>query len=109
MPARTATRSKPKKKVSVRSKHKKRKVVAKIKIVGRVTHYYDRIGVAIVELARPLHVGDVVKMKHGEHELVQPVQSLQIEHQPVASAKKGAVVGMKVSQEVKEGALVMPS
>ena len=31
---------------------------AKIKITGRVVHFYDRISVAIVELAAPLKVGD---------------------------------------------------
>ena len=80
-----------------------------IKILGRVVHYYDRIGVAIVELAAPIKVGDTVKVKRGDFELLQPVHSLQLDHTPVASAKKGAVVGMKVNGEVAEGALVMPA
>ncbi len=87
----------------------KKKTSAKIKMIGRVTHYYDRIGVAIVELAQPLHLGDVVTMKHGEHELTQSVQSLQIERQPVDMAKKGAIVGVKVDQVVKQGAMVIPA
>ena len=111
-----------KKKVTAKKKGKKavgkktnKKMVKKTakkvtsKMIGRVTHYYDRIGVAIVELKQPLHLGDVVVMKHGEHVLTQSVQSLQIERQPVDMAKKGAIVGVKVDQEVKQGAIVMPA
>jgi len=79
----------------------------KVKKLGKVVHYYDRIGVAIVELAAPLKVGKTVCFKHGEEEAVQEVMSLQIDHQDVASAKKGQVVGMKVDTPVKEGALVV--
>lgn len=81
----------------------------KIKALGKVVHYYDRIGVAIVELKAPLRLGDMVTIKRGTLDLLQSVTSLQIEHTPVASAKKGDVVGMKVSQEVHEGALVLPA
>lgn len=82
---------------------------AKIKALGKVTHYYDRIGVAIVELERPLKVGDLVCFKRGDREVVQEVASLQIEHMSVPVAKKGEVVGLKVQEEVHEGALVLPA
>ncbi|MBI5155944.1 hypothetical protein HZA45_01575 [Candidatus Peregrinibacteria bacterium] len=102
MPARTTLR--PKKKTVVK-KAKKRGPA--LKILGRVVHYYDRLGVAIVELAAPMKVGDTVKMKRGESESLQEIHSLQIDHTPVTSAKKKAVVGLKVDQEVAEGTLVM--
>ena len=102
MPVRAPAR--PKKKTVAK---KVKKSAPKIKILGRVVHYYDKLGVAIVELAAPMKVGDTVKMKRGEAELVQTVHSMQIDHAAVTSAKKKAVVGMKVDQYVAEGTLVM--
>jgi len=77
------------------------------KEVGKITHYYDKIGVAIVELASKLDVGDTVKIKRGDEEFEQEISSMQIEHKEVKSAKKGDVVGIKVSQKIKDGAVVL--
>ena len=74
--------------------------------VGKVVHYYDKVGVAIVELSEKLAVGDTVKLKRGEDEFEQEVTSMQIEHESVESAKKGDAVGIKVDQKTKEGAVV---
>ena len=116
MPARTNSRKKTAKKKPMRGKtmkaSAKKRMAAKeprIKIVGRVIHFYDRIQVAIVELAAPLHIGDMVKIKHHGQEFVQNVDSLQIEHLAVEQAKKKQVVGMKVLMPVREGALVLPA
>lgn len=98
------------KKVSKAKKATVRRIEAKVKekILGKVTHYYDRIGVAIVDLESPVKVGDMVKMQRGEQELVQVVSSMQIEHEPVLVAKKGDVIGMKVARPVAEGTVVKP-
>ncbi len=75
--------------------------------VGKVTHYYDKIGVAIVELAGQLSVGDKIKfVRGGEDVYEQTVDSIQIEHEKKESAGKGDVVGLKTEKEVKEGAEV---
>jgi putative protease len=75
--------------------------------IGKVTHYYDKIGVAIVELDGTLTVGEKVKFARGGEDLFeQPVDSIQIEHEKKESAKKGDVIGLKVTSEVKEGAEV---
>ena len=70
--------------------------------VGKITHYYDKIGVAIVEVLGSLKVGDKIKIS-GKEELVQEVASMQIEHEQVQTAKKGQVIGLKVDGEVKKG------
>jgi putative protease len=75
--------------------------------VGKVVHYYDKLGVAIIELQAPLAVGDTIKVKHGDAEFEQPVTSMQVEHQTVQSAKKGESVGVKVDQKAKEGSIVL--
>jgi putative protease len=75
--------------------------------IGKVTHYYDKIGVAIVELDGTLTGGEKVKFVRGGEDLFeQQVDSIQIEHEKKESAKKGDVIGLKVTSEVKEGAEV---
>lgn len=72
--------------------------------VGKVTHYYDKIGVAVVELMADLAVGDRIKfVRGGEDMFEQTVESIQVEHNKIDSAKKGDTVGLKVNQPVKEG------
>ncbi|OGM13612.1 hypothetical protein A3A76_03150 [Candidatus Woesebacteria bacterium RIFCSPLOWO2_01_FULL_39_23] len=75
--------------------------------VGVVTHYYDKIKVAIVELDGNLAVGDKVKFVRGGEDLFEEnVDSMQVEHNNIQSASKGDIVGLKVSNELKEGAEV---
>ncbi len=77
------------------------------KKIGKVTHYYDKIGVAIVELAGNLKLGDSVTFKKGDDELLtQAVESMQIEKAGVDKAGKGDTIGLKVDEAVKEGAEV---
>lgn len=71
-----------------------------MKKIGKITHYYGNIGVAIIELSGKLSVGDRVKFSHGEHEFEQVIESMQIEHKEIDSAKKGDVVGIKVGEKV---------
>ena len=77
-----------------------------MKKIGAVTHYYGNIGVAIVALAGKLSKGDKVKFENGKNEFEQTVESMQIEHKEIDSAKKGEVIGMKVDEKVSEGAEV---
>jgi len=70
--------------------------------LGQVTHYFDRLGVAIVALDAPLSVGDKIKIIGHGKEFTQDVVSIQKEHQPVEGADKGETVGIKVDQPVKE-------
>lgn len=75
--------------------------------IGKVIHYYDKIGVAIVELDSTVSVGDRIKFSRGDEEMFsQNVDSIQIEHEKKDSAGKGDVIGLKTDAEVKEGAEV---
>lgn len=71
--------------------------------VGKITHYYDKIGVAVVELSDTLAVGDLIKISGHDREFTMTASSMQVEHQQITEAKKGQAVGMKVDQEVFEG------
>ena len=75
--------------------------------VGKVTHFYDKIGVAIVELDSLLGVGDKIKFVRGGEEMFdQIVESIQVEHRKVDSAGKGSVVGLKTNEKVRQGSEV---
>lgn len=69
--------------------------------VGSVTHYYDKIGVAVVDVLAPISVGDKIKIT-GSNEFEQEVGSMQIEHKNVKKVKKGDQIGMKIDQPVKD-------
>ncbi len=70
--------------------------------IGRITHFFDRIGVAVLSLDGGLKVGDRIRIEASEP-FVQDVKSMQVEHQPVSEAKAGDDVGMKTDQLCKEG------
>ena len=72
--------------------------------VGKVSHYYDKLSVAIIDLDGTLSVGDNIKFIRGGEDLFeQKVESIQIEHEKKDSAGKGDVVGLKTNEAVKEG------
>ena len=74
-----------------------------MKKIGKITHYYGNIGVAIIELLGKLSVGDKVKFSHGDKEIEQTIESMQMEHKDISSAKKGDVIGIKVEEKIGEG------
>jgi putative protease len=72
--------------------------------IGRVTHYFPKIGVAVIEItAGSLKVGETIHIKGHTSDFTQPVESLQQEHLSVPEAKKGGSFGMKVKEHVREG------
>lgn len=78
-----------------------------MKPIGKITHYYDKIGVAIIELSGTLKVGDKIKIEGGKNEFDQTVEEMQVDHKSVSSAGVGDAVGIKVKEKIREGALVL--
>lgn len=75
--------------------------------IGTVTHYYDKIGVAVIDIAnQPLKVGDTIKVSGHDKEFTQAVESLQIEHKQVKEAGVGESCGLKLEQPAKPGDLL---
>jgi len=75
--------------------------------IGRISHYFSRIGVGVVELTKgSLKVGDTIHIKGHTTDLYQKVESMQIEHAPVQAAKKGESFGLHVESQVREHDLV---
>ena len=76
-------------------------------LIGRVTHYFDRLGVAVIKLEKgQLKAGDSLKFRHADKEFDQVVGSLEVDRQAVEKIKAGEEAGLKVSEPVKEGWLV---
>ncbi len=77
------------------------------KIIGRVTHYYNKIGVAVIELTEGgVKVGETLRFQGGERDFEQLVESMQNEHEEINEAKKGDDIGMKVNEPVREGYVI---
>lgn len=77
--------------------------MAEEKLIGKIIHYYTNIGVGIIELSDELKIGDKIHIKGSSTDFEQPVDSMQVEHQNVQSAKAGDSIGLKVADKVKEG------
>ena len=75
-------------------------------MIGKVVHYYDKLGVAVVKLNKKLAVGDKVRLQHGEDSFDQEVVSMQLDHSPINEGKKGDEVAIKVDQKAKEGTVL---
>jgi putative protease len=74
------------------------------KPIGKITHYFSNIGVAVIDLSASLEEGDTIRVTGGqETDFEQKVGSMQIDHKEVKSAKKGDSVGMKIDEKVREG------
>jgi len=69
--------------------------------IGQVTHFYDKIKVAVINITATIQVGDTVHFLGHSTDFKQEVTSLQIEHQGVNEVGSGQEVAMKVSQTVR--------
>lgn len=74
--------------------------------IGKIIHYYDKIGVGVVRLEAGLKSGDTIHVKGKTSDFEQVVESMQVEHESVAKAKKGDEVAIKLNERAKEGDVV---
>lgn len=73
------------------------------KLVGKVTHYFGKIGVAVVKLHKGgLKLGDKIHIKGAHDDFEQIVSSMQIDHQPVEAGKKGDEVAIKIESKAHD-------
>ena len=77
--------------------------IKKGKQIGKITHYFGKIGVGVIELNAGLKVGDEIVITGRGQEFEQAVDSMQVEHEQIEKAKKGQSVGLKLVEPVKEG------
>ena len=70
--------------------------------IGRITHFFYKISVAVIELKAPLKVGDTIVVKGPTTDFRQVVESMQIENKNVQTGEAGQSIGLKVIQRVRE-------
>ena len=70
-------------------------------LVGTVSHYYGELGVVGIELSGELKVGDTIHILGHTSDFTQTVESIQIEHETVESAKAGDPIGVKVKEKAR--------
>jgi len=71
--------------------------------IGIVTHYYNHLSVAIVQLETgSLRVGDMIHIKGHTSDFSQPVESLEIDHVHVSEARPGQSFGLRVKEHARE-------
>jgi len=71
--------------------------------IGKIIHYYDRIGVAVVRLDAELAVGDTVHVKGKATDFVQTVGSMQLNHRNIEAGNAGEEVAVKLDKKAREG------
>ena len=72
-------------------------------LIGRVVHYFSRIGVAALSLEAPLRTGDRIHIVGSTTDLEQPVESMETENRKIDVAEAGSDVAIKVRDRVREG------
>ncbi|MCX6774849.1 MAG: translation elongation factor-like protein [DPANN group archaeon] len=109
MPAKKAT-AKPKaakvKPKDIAVKAKPEGTMTGKKLVGTVTHFFDKISVAVIKVNAPVAVGDELAIEGPQTNIKMKITSMQVEHEVIKSAKKGDDIGMKVPGPVKAKDLV---
>ena len=74
--------------------------------VGFISHFFSKIGVAVVELTAPLAVGDRILVKGPSTDFEQVVESMQIEHENIPRAEAGQAIGLKMAEHARERDMV---
>jgi putative protease len=73
-----------------------------------ITHYYPHVNAGIIQLeAGELKVGDTIHIRGHTTDYYQRVDHLELDHRQVETARAGQVVGVHVSQRVREGDAVL--
>ena len=77
--------------------------MAKPKEVGKVTHYYGNISVAVIKVATAFSKGDTILIGKSDPLRKQKVISMQLKQVRVQKTRKGQEVGLKVRRKARIG------
>ena len=76
------------------------------KRIGAVTHYYDRINVAVIMLSHKLKLGDQTHFLGHGSDFLQEITSMELDHKKIKSAEKNQEIAIKVSKPVRKHTIV---
>lgn len=72
--------------------------------IGKVTNYYEKIGITIAKITGSLTVGDNIKVfKDGKELLFQKVTKILSNQTNIPFAKPGDVVGLVLDEKIQKG------
>lgn len=71
--------------------------------IGEVTHYYNKINVAVIQLELPLQKGDRVHFLGAHTDFPEMIESMQVDHNDVDEVEAGSEAAVKVSKRVRRG------
>lgn len=71
-------------------------------IVGKVRHYYTRLGVVIVALRSRIKIGDTVQIIGCNSDYTHKINCIEKDHVNVQSAQGGDDVAIRFSGRIKE-------
>ena len=74
--------------------------------IGKVTHYFNHLNVAVLKLTDGLKLGDTIHILGHVTDLTEKVSSMQVNHQPVVWVKPGDDVALRVEEPVREHDIV---
>ena len=75
--------------------------------VGKITHYFPKISVAVVEVTGgSIKTGYEIHIKGHTTDFRQKVKSMQMEHENIEMAEPGQSIGMEVEEPVRANDLV---
>jgi len=74
--------------------------------IGHVTHYFNKINVAVLTIKDELKVGDTIHIFGHTTDFAQKVTSMQIEYKNVDSVKPGDDFAIKVIEPVRDNDVV---
>src|SRR5690348_7240811 len=66
------------------------------KPIGIVTHYFGKLGVAIIKFKKPVGVGARVRFRGATTDFEAVIHSMQHNHKDIKKAKKSQQVGVLV-------------
>ena len=75
-------------------------------LIGKVTHYYSRLSVAVVDLEGEIEIGELITIQGHTTDLVQKVISMEIDHEKIQKAGPNEEVAIKVIDPVRRGDLI---
>jgi hypothetical protein len=75
--------------------------------IGQVTHFFNHISVAVLDLSSELKVGDTVRFLGHGADFTQTIDSMEIDHKKVEKAAPKQEVALKTAQPVHKGTEVM--
>ncbi|MBN2059947.1 MAG: translation elongation factor-like protein [Deltaproteobacteria bacterium] len=71
--------------------------------VGIIVKYFAKPSVAAIQMTDgSIKIGDTLSFKGHTTEFNQKVTSMEVDNQPIEEAKAGDLVGIKVSERVRE-------